>query len=256
MTEHPLEPVAERGERLQKYLARAGVASRRHAEELIAAGIVTVNGRVVREPGTRVDAAHDQVRVHGRLARLGGEALYILLHKPAETLTTAYDPQGRETVLDLLPPEWRVQRVYPVGRLDLDTEGLLLLTNDGELALRLTHPRYALTKEYRAVVQGHPLQETLARLEGGLMLAGETRPTAAARAWMVRPLEGETEVAIELHEGRKRQVRRMLTAVGHPVVRLRRVRIGPLSLGDLAPGQARLLTPAEVAALRQAVAME
>jgi 23S rRNA pseudouridine2605 synthase len=243
------------GERLQKYLARAGVASRRHAEELIAAGAVTVNGAVVRERGTRIGAG-DEVRVRGRLVRPGAEHLYVLLNKPPGTVTTASDPQGRRTVLDLLPAEWRAARLYPVGRLDYDTEGLLLLTNDGALALRLTHPRYGLTKEYRALVAGRPAAVALARLERGILLPGEVHPTAPARAWVERAAGENTWMGVELHEGRNRQVRRMFEALEHPVLRLRRVRVGPLTLGALAPGVSRPLMPAEVAQLRRATGLE
>lgn len=243
---------APSGERLQKYLAHAGVASRRHAEELIAAGAVTVNGQVVRELGTRVDPAADEVRVRGRVVRPTEDFLYILLNKPTDTVTTAHDPQGRRTVLDLLPDEWYARRVYPVGRLDRDTEGLLLLTNDGDFALRLSHPRYAPAKEYAALVAGRPSPGTLDHLTHGILLPGETRPTAPARAWLMRSQGDATWVGIELHEGRNRQVRRMLEAVGHPAIRLRRVRIGPLALGTLPPGKARPLTPHEVEQLRRA----
>lgn len=241
------------GERLQKVLAHAGVASRRHAEELISAGAVTVNGTVVRELGTRVDPRHDEVRVRGALVRPAAASLYILLNKPAGVVTTAHDPQGRRTVLELLPREWRDQRVYPVGRLDRDTEGLLLLTDDGALALRLTHPRYGLGKEYAALVAGRPSDATLRDLARGMALPGEERPTAPARVWQEQTAGDATWVGIELHEGRNRQVRRMFEAVGHPVLRLRRVRVGPLALGALPPGESRLLTPAEVGRLRHAV---
>lgn len=239
------------GERLQKYLAHAGVASRRHAEDLITAGAVTVNGEVVRELGTRIDPTKDEVRVHGRIVRPSEDLLYILLNKPSGTVTTASDPQGRRTVLDLLPDEWRSQRVYPVGRLDRDTEGLLLLTNDGDFALRLTHPRYALAKEYAVLVAGHPSPGALEALAHGILLPGETRRTAPARVWLMRAQGDATWVGIEIHEGRNRQVRRMLEAVGHPAARLRRVRIGSLTLGTLPPGKARLLTPHEVEQLRR-----
>lgn len=246
------------GERLQKYLAHAGIASRRHAEELIEAGAVTVNGQVVRELGTRVDPSADEVRVRGRLVRPATDHLYVLLNKPADVVTTAHDPQGRRTVLDLLPVEWRERRVYPVGRLDRDTEGLLLLTDDGDLALRLTHPRYALPKEYAALVAGRPTRSALERLERGVRLAGEERPderlTAPARAWEMRSQGDATWVGIEIHEGRKRQVRRMFEAVGYPVLRLRRVRVGPLTLGSLPPGKSRLLRADEVERLRRAAA--
>ncbi len=245
----------ERGERLQKYLARSGVASRRHAEELIVTGAVTVNGRVMRELGARVDPEHDAVRVHGERVRPAERLIYLLLNKPAGVVTTVHDPRGRETVLDLLPPRWRDERVYPVGRLDQYTEGLLLLTNDGALALRLTHPRYALPKEYHALVRGRPDAATLERFERGLMLEGEKRPTAPARAWTLGPGEDDpstTWVAAEIHEGRNRQVRRMFDALGHHVLRLRRVRVGPLTLGTLRSGEARQLTERERVALRKA----
>ena len=241
------------GERLQKVLAHAGVASRRHAEELISAGAVTVNGTVVRELGTRVDPRHDEVRVRGALVRPAAASLYILLNKPAGVVTTAHDPQGRRTVLELLPREWRDQRVYPIGRLDRDTEGLLLLTDDGALALRLTHPRYGLGKEYAALVAGRPTAATLRDLARGMALPGEERPTAPGRVWLEQNAGDATWVGIELHEGRNRQVRRMFEAVGHPVLRLRRVRVGSLALGALPPGESRLLTPAEVDRLRRAV---
>ncbi|HLY30896.1 MAG TPA: pseudouridine synthase [Ktedonobacterales bacterium] len=250
------QPVSKReaersqGERLQKYLARARIASRRRAEELILAGAITVNGQIVRELGTRVNPQTDEVRVNGRLAQPTTHLLYIILNKPLNTVTTAHDPQGRRTVLDLLPAEWVAERVYPVGRLDLDTEGLLLLTNDGELALHLTHPRYELTKEYEALVEGRPGAQTLERLERGLLLSGETRPTAPARAWIIEPAGDLTWVGLELHEGRNRQARRMFGALGHRVRRLIRTRVGPLTLDGLAPGASRMLTAEEIAALR------
>jgi pseudouridine synthase len=249
----------ESGERLQKYLARCGVASRRRAEELIVAGAVTVNGRVARELGLRVDADHDVVRVRGERVQAPQRLIYLLLNKPTGVVTSVSDPQGRPIVLDLVPPRWRDERIYPVGRLDQYSEGLLLLTNDGDLALRLTHPRYALTKEYHALVRGRPDAETLARFERGLTLEGETRPTAPARAWLLDADEGDpadesgaTWVAAELHEGRNRQVRRMFDALGYHVLRLRRVRVGPLTLGALRPGEMRPLTASELVALRRA----
>ncbi|HZC05443.1 MAG TPA: pseudouridine synthase [Ktedonobacterales bacterium] len=255
--DHQNDHPVDQSERLQKYLARSGVASRRHAEELIVAGAVTVNGRVVRELGVRVDPDHDAVRVRGERVRPAQRMVYLLLNKPAGVVTTVDDPEGRETVLDLLPPRWREQRVYPVGRLDQYTEGLLLLTNDGALALRLTHPRYALTKEYQALVRGRPDAASLERFASGLMLEGEKRPTASARAWLLGPGEDDPTtswVAAELHEGRNRQVRRMFDALGHHALRLRRVRVGPLTLGDLRSGEVRPLTESELAELRKATA--
>jgi len=249
------EPHTHPGERLQKYLARCGVASRRHAEELITSGAVTVNGQVVRELGTRMDPERDEVLVNGRPVRPAREHVYVLLNKPTNIVTTVTDTHGRRTVLDLLPAEWRAARIYPVGRLDRDTEGLLLLTNEGELALRLMHPRYALPKEYRALVEGQPGAAAVARLERGIFLPGEVRATAPARVWIERPAGGNTWMGIELHEGRNRQVRRMFEAVGHPVVELRRVRVGPLTLGGLALGASRLLTPTELGKLQRAVGL-
>ncbi|MEO7001226.1 MAG: pseudouridine synthase [Ktedonobacterales bacterium] len=246
---------APTGERLHKFLARAGVASRRHAEELIVAGAVSVNGRVVRELGTRIDPAQDEVVALGERVQPPHTLLYALLYKPTDVVTTAYDPQRRQTVLDLLPEAWREARVYPVGRLDRDSEGLLLLTNDGDLALRMTHPRYALTKEYHALTVGIPTRATLADLAEGIQLPGETRPTAPAHAWIIRPEGNGAWVGVELHEGRNRQVRRMLGVVGYPVRRLIRTHVGPLTLHGLEPGQSRLLTADEVARLKRAVGL-
>jgi 23S rRNA pseudouridine2605 synthase len=249
------EGAAGAPERLQKYLAHAGIASRRRAEELILAGAVTVNGLIVRELGTKVIPGTDEVRLRGKLVRPTEAHAYLLLHKPADAVTTAHDPQGRPTVLDLLPPEYVARRVYPVGRLDRYTEGALLLTDDGELALRLTHPRYALTKQYAALVRGVPTRDALRQIERGMLLEGETRPTAPARAWVDRQEGTATWLGVELHEGRNRQVRRMLAEIGHPVLRLRRVRVGPLTLGALAPGEYRPLTARELALLREAVGL-
>jgi 23S rRNA pseudouridine2605 synthase len=252
-----MENEKQGGERLQKYLAHAGIASRRHAEELITAGAVSVNGIIERELGLRIDPDHDEVRVRGRLVRPVATHLYILLNKPMDTVTTAHDPQRRQTVLDLLPAEWVAQRVYPVGRLDVDTEGLLLLTNDGDLALRLTHPRYALTKEYEALVENRPSAAAMTAIIHGMELPGETRPTAPARAWVVDDASDDgIWLGIELHEGRKRQVRRMLAVAGVRVLYLRRVRVGPLTLGHLKPGASRLLTEKEVVALHKAVRLD
>jgi len=237
-------------QRLQKYLAHAGVASRRRAEELITSGVVTVNGRVVDELGTRVNAATDDVRVYGKPVHPATEFLYIMLNKPTGAVSTVTDPQGRRTVLDLLPDEWRQHRIYPVGRLDYDTEGLLLLTNDGDLALHLTHPRYALPKRYHALLAAEPPDSALRRLEEGLRLPGESRRTAPARVWVLQRQGDALWIAIEIHEGRNRQVRRMLEAVGYSPLRLRRVSVGPLGLGHLKVGDYRQLTAGEVTSLR------
>ncbi len=224
--------------RLNAWLARAGVASRRGADLLIKAGRVTVNG----EPGqlnTFVAAGTGSSSTAGRLARQ--QLAYVLLNKPAGVVTTARDPGGRPTVVGLVRHE---ARIVPVGRLDADTTGALLLTNDGELAHRLSHPRYEVDKVYVAEVDGDPSPETLERLARGIDLDdGRTAPARARRL-------GRGKVELVLHEGRKHQVKRMLDAVGHPVRRLHRSRYGPLGLEGLEPGDWRELTADEIAALR------
>jgi 23S rRNA pseudouridine2605 synthase len=233
--------------RLAKHLAHAGVASRRAAEELIRAGRVTVGGEVVTDPARDV-SDDDAVAVDGRVLTGAEERVVVALHKPAGVVSTARDTHGRPTVLDLVDAGGA--RLYPVGRLDADTTGLLLLTNDGELANALTHPRYEVPKTYRAWVEGGAVAaRALRALREGVEL--EDGRTAPAGVRQVRP--GLLELT--LREGRKRQVKRMLAAVGHPVQRLERVRFGPLALGDLAEGAARPLTPAEVERLRQAAGL-
>jgi 23S rRNA pseudouridine2605 synthase len=235
---------APAGERLQKVLARAGLGSRRACEELIAGGRVRVNGKVA-ELGRRVDTEHDRVEVDGTRLSLRAGLVYYLLNKPAGVVTTAADPGGRPTVVQLVPTE---PRVFPVGRLDANTEGLLLLTNDGELAQRLTHPRYGVDKEYLAVVEGEPSPGDIRRLRTGVEL--EDGKTAPARVALVPP----NALKITIHEGRNRQVRRMCEAVGHPVRRLVRTRIGPIADRRLRPGQWRALQTSEVRALETAAA--
>jgi 23S rRNA pseudouridine2605 synthase len=229
--------------RLAKHLAHAGVASRRAAEQIIAAGRVSVDGRTVTDPARGV-TGDEAIVVDGR--PLGGAPRRVVyaLHKPAGVVSTAHDPQGRRTVVDLVP-EART-RLYPVGRLDADTTGLILLTNDGDLANHLMHPRYEVPKTYRAKVANGPVGERALRtLREGVEL--DDGRTAPAR---VRPL-GPGELELTIREGRKRQVRRMCEAVGHPVVGLRRIAFGPLHLGDLRPGAHRRLSPAEVERLRK-----
>ena len=223
--------------RLNAYLARAGIASRRGADELIKAGRVSVNG-APGELNTFVES-RDRVEVDGKPVTLQ-PLTYILLNKPAGVVTTAHDPQGRRTVVDLVPSD---PRIVPVGRLDADTTGALLLTNDGPLAHTLAHPRYGVEKVYEADVTGEPTDETLARLAAGIEL--DDGPTAPAR---VRRL-GPHTVELAIHEGRNRQVRRMCEAVGHPVLELTRVAFGSLRLGDLAPGAHRRLGAEEIAGL-------
>lgn len=233
----------EEGERLQKVLARAGFGSRRTCEELIASGRVRVNGDVA-ELGRRVDVDVDQVRVDGALVGVRPGHVHLLLNKPTGVVTTADDPQGRPTVVSLVPDE---PRVFPVGRLDMDTEGLLLLTNDGDLAHRLTHPSFGVEKEYIAHVDGEPTRGAVRRLREGVEL--EDGMTAPAGANLLAP----SILRITIHEGRNRQVRRMCEAIGHPVKRLIRTRIGPLSDRSLKPGSWRELTQAELRALERAV---
>ncbi|MGA2521505.1 MAG: pseudouridine synthase [Acidimicrobiales bacterium] len=235
-------PEPGQGERLQKVLARTGLGSRRACEELIADGRVTVNGEVA-TLGRRVDVEHDVVHLDGAPLAVTPGLVHYLLHKPRGVLTTADDPQGRPTVVQLVPAE---PRVFPVGRLDADSEGLLLLTNDGDLAQRLAHPSYGVEKEYVVETAGVPTPGALRRLRQGVTL--DDGPTAPARVGVVAP----GVLRIVVHEGRNRQVRRMCEAVGFPVRRLVRTRIGPLSDHRLAPGQWRVLTPDEVRALARA----
>jgi len=229
--------------RLGKFLAHAGVASRRAAEQLVFAGRVTVGGEVVRDPARDVGEG-DAIAVDGRGVALERRQVVYALNKPAGYVSTARDPQGRPTVVSLISGR---ERLYPVGRLDADTTGLLLLTNDGELAHRLTHPSFEVPRVYRAQVRNPPVREpALRRLREGVALDdGTTAPAGARRL-------APDRVEIVLHEGRKRQVRRMLDAVGHPVLRLERVAFGPLRLGDLPLGRHRLLKAAEVEQLRRA----
>lgn len=245
------EPAGERaGEPLQRFLARAGVAARRKAEELIRQGRVTVNGRVVREVGFRVRPGLDVVRLDGRVLRPEAPA-YVLLHKPKGYITAARDPAGRPTVFDLVR-EVRV-RLHPVGRLDWDSSGLLLLTNDGELTNRLIHPRHHLERAYRVRVAGRPSEEALAALRRGVLLSDG--PTLPAEVRVLRREGDDTWLEVVLREGRNRQVRRMLAAVGHEVRELVRVRLGPLRLGDLPPGAWRFLSRRELEALLAAAGL-
>jgi 23S rRNA pseudouridine2605 synthase len=234
------------GERLQKVLAAVGLGSRRTCEELIAEGRVTVDGEVA-TLGRRVDPDTARVEVDGVPISVRPGLVHYLLNKPAGVVTTASDPQGRPTVLDLVPPD---PRVFPVGRLDAATEGLLLLTNDGDLAHRLTHPSFGVEKEYLAEVATPPTRGELRRLREGVDL--EDGRTTPARVTFVPP----RAVRLVIHEGRNRQVRRMLDAVGHPVLRLVRTRIGPLTDRRLRPGEWRPLTPAEVRSLEEQVARQ
>ena len=233
------------GERLQKFLARAGVASRRHGEELIAAGRVSVNGVVVRTLGTRVRPGVDRVQVDG--VGLRAEApVTVMLHKPAGYITAVSDPEGRPVVLSLLP-KMGLPRLFPVGRLDWDTEGLLLLTNDGDLAHFLTHPRHEVAKVYHAKVKGRAAPEALRRLVHGVVCDGERLSATAVS--ILRTTRDNMWVVVSVQQGRYRQVRRMCEAIGHPVLKLVRVAVGPIALGPLPRGHWRRLLPEELHAL-------
>ena len=236
----PTTTESPEGERLQKVLARVGLGSRRACEDLIREGRVTVNGRIA-ELGARVLVERDRVEVDGGRIPLDPELRYFMLHKPHGVVTTSRDPQGRPDVSAYYPEG---QRVFPVGRLDRETEGLLLLTNDGELANRLMHPRYEVEKEYLAEVEGTPTQRALSQLLKGVELDDGVARARAART--VAGSKGRTAVRIVMTEGRKREVRRMLNAVDLPVRRLVRVRVGPVRLGKLRAGEVRELEPEEV----------
>ena len=236
-------------ERLQRALARAGHGSRRSSEELIAAGRITVNGRVA-TLGDKVDTARDTVAVDGTTLNLDPSMRYFALHKPVGVVTTMADPQGRQDLRGFLPAQG--PRVFPVGRLDRDSEGLLLLTNDGELANRLLHPSFGVEKEYLAEVAGTPSDRQLARVRRGVDL--EDGPARALAARAVAASGGRGAVRLVMAEGRKREVRRLLAAVGLPVTRLIRLRVGPVVLGGLAPGALRELDPDEVRGLSEAAA--
>lgn len=235
-------------ERLQKVLAHAGIASRRRAEEMILAGRVAVDGVVTTTLGVRVDPDKQRITVDGKPVGIERRVTY-LLHKPVGTLSTVHDPQGRRTVRDLLKDV--KARVYPVGRLDADTSGVLLLTNDGELSFRLTHPSFEVHKTYHARVRGAVDDLSLDRLAKGVEL--EDGPTAPAHVRLLWRRREESGIELRIHEGRNRQVRRMCDAVGHPVLELVRVRFAFLGLGSLSPGAYRLLTDDELRRLRRLV---
>jgi pseudouridine synthase len=236
------------GTRLQKVLSQAGVASRRAAEKLIADGRVAVNGKTVTAMGVKVVPGSDDIRVDGRRIKAAAKPRYILLNKPAGYVTTRSDPQRRPTVLDLLGGVR--EYVYPVGRLDYDTEGLLLLTNDGDLAARLTHPRHGVARTYEARVAGMPDQKALERLRTGIPLDGVRTLPAEAVLLNEGRRDREGLLRLTIREGRNRQVRRMCEAVGHLVQSLRRTRFGPLADRRLRPGDWRELTAQEVDALK------
>ena len=240
--------------RLQKILSTAGIASRRAAEELITQGRVSVNGVTVAELGSKADPERDDIRVDGRRVKTPARRRYFLMYKPKGFITSRSDPQRRPTVIDILAKHGIRDYVYPVGRLDYDSEGLLILTSDGELAALLTHPSHGVGREYEVRVLGAPDDHEIERIARGVVVDG--RRTAPADVQRTKVFEGrdghvETLLSIVIHEGRNRQVRRMCESIGHPVVRLRRVAIGPITDARLRPGDFRELTAEEVAALKK-----
>src|SRR5215510_15414249 len=236
-------------QRLQKLLSQAGIASRRAAEKLIAEGRVSVNGQTIRAMGVKADPAVDDIRVDGRRVKSAERPRYILLNKPKGYVTTRSDPQRRPTVIDLLSGVR--EYVYPVGRLDYDSEGLLLLTNDGDLAARLTHPRHGVERTYEARVAGTPDEEALTRLRKGIPLDGHRTLPATVVLIPPRRRDEDAVLLLTIREGRNRQVRRMCEAVGHPVQTLKRTRVGPISDRRLKPGEWRELREDEVVALKK-----
>jgi len=226
--------------RLQKFLAHCGVASRRKAEELIKDGKVKVNGKIVTEMGIIVDQK-DKVEVNGKRVNLEKKKVYIMLHKPKGYVTTVSDPEGRKTVLSLI--DGVTERVYPVGRLDYDSSGLILLTNDGELANRMMHPKYEVIKVYIATVEGFPSGNALNKLIDGIVI--DNYQTAPALVKVLEEYKDKTKLEITIHEGRNRQVRKMFESIGHPVIRLKRIAYAGLELGDLRSGAWRYITETE-----------
>ena len=235
--------------RLQKIIAGSGLASRRKAETLIAAGRVTVNGKVVTEQGTKVDPARDHVKVDGKHLSAAQPFVYLMLNKPKHVMSTLEDPGGRPTVKDFI--RGVSVRVFPVGRLDFESEGLMLLTNNGDLAQALLHPRYHVPKTYLIKVKRVLTDDEIRQLERGVKL--EDGMTGPAQVKKIKKAEQNSWLEVTIREGRKHQVRRMLESVGHPVIRLTRVKMGPLSLGRLEPGEFRFLTDREANALRESV---
>ena len=250
LTPAPQNPVSEPAttERLQKFLARAGVASRRAAEEIIRAGRVAVNGQVVTEMGVKVDPDRDEVKLDGRAVKAQATLVTVMLHKPSGYVCTTRDPEGRRMVTDLLGH--RTDRLYPVGRLDYDATGLLLLTNDGELAYRLTHPSYQVPRTYRVTVNGEVSRETLRRLAAGMDLDDRT---VYPEVGVTKREPDKTVLEITVHEGRYHLIKRLMDQVGHPVMKLKRIAFGPLRLERLPRGTFRELTGKEMQALKAGV---
>lgn len=242
-------------ERLQKILARAGIASRRKAEQLMLAGRVTVNGKVVNRLGVKADPQTDHIKVDGKLIRSGVTPKhYYVAFKPPRMITSLADPQGRPTIADLLRNQKIRVRVFPVGRLDWDAEGLLLLTNDGELANKVMHPRTHLPKVYRIKVKGYPSEEKLQRIQKGMVL--DRIRTLPAKVSVEQKGDTNTWLRVTLVEGRQHQIKIMFDRIGHPVRHIRRIAIGPLTLSHVRTGEIRRLTPVELQRLKKALGME
>lgn len=244
--------------RLQKILSTAGISSRRASETLITEGRVTVNGKPVTELGSKADPETDDIRVDGRRVKAPARRRYLLMYKPRGYITTRSDPEQRPTVVDLLNKGGVREYVYPVGRLDYESEGLLLLTSDGDLAEKLMHPSHAVPREYHVRVRGVPSAATLDRLSRGVVLDGrKTQPAEVGIVKLIDSTTGQDAIlSVLIHEGRNRQVRRMCEAVGHRVSRLKRVRIGPITDDDIRPGEFRDLSDKEVAALKREAALD
>ncbi len=236
--------------RLQKILADAGVASRRKAEELIKEGRVSVNGKVVTEMGFKASPFEDHIKVDGKLIKFSTQkAVYFMLNKPKKVMCTVEDPEGRQTVIDIIRNRIK-ERVWPVGRLDYHSEGLVILTNDGELTLRLTHPRYKVPKVYEVKVKDLPAEEKLDKLRKGVYLEdGKTQP---CEIYFLKTTRENSRFKVVLKEGKKQQIRRMFMKIGHPVMKLKRIEYGPLKLGKLAIGDFRPLSEEEIQELKKA----
>ena len=233
-------------ERLQKVMSESGVASRRKCEEIIAAGKVKVNGSKILEPGYKVDKRKDIIEVGGKILKSKGDKLYILLNKPAGYITSVKDQFGRPTVLDLL--SGIKARVFPVGRLDYDTEGLIILTDDGDLTYKITHPKHKVKKTYRALVHGRVCKDDIENFRKGIAI--EEYITAPAKLEVIRYIKGNSIIDITIHEGKNRQIRKMCSAIGHKVIRLKRTKIGEIGLGRLKAGEWRYLKNSEIEYLK------
>lgn len=244
--------------RLNKYIASAGIASRRGADELVQKGKVKINGELADSPGIQVDPEKDQVEVNGKLIQRDGKSknIYILLHKTIETVTTAKDPQGRKTVLNLLPPEIVKRRVFPVGRLDFYSEGMLLLTTDGELCNRMTHPKWHLPKIYHVTIRGKLSEQEMSVMKNGMYLEDKSELLAPVKIKAVAEVGGTTKYEMELRQGINRQIRRMFGEFDKTILRLKRVRQGRIELGNLKPGKWRELSAKELTLLKNDLKMK